>query len=1789
MAFCKQCGIELNKTTQFCTKCGAKVDDLKRNAVYKQKKDKEADRKTTEAGVLDASAFARLPKADAIKLIIKTGAKALAKSLALSAAVLGPGFALLISGAVVLGMIWLFLGSFGLMAWSYRKPWRLGALSCLIPPVAAGFCYLAQLWLFGSAMPPFWVVLLAVVAGVSFGFVRGKAHEIYEKDGDVFAQRTVAYLGIWAACYGVTQIIGLIARETFVVQSGLVTGAFSTAMLAMVSISLFNRRHELKLAKASAIIMIASLGLGMLHLSPASAQAPDGAHAGDTLMDAVRKAPHASLPSAAGGDSQETRKLLADLFGGRASTSLGRERATWQRVLKEGATALKISVILELYGSSSAARPSRQSGEESKEVNYQTVLFYYDEGRSFARSRSSKGPYRIIVEAQQVSAEEPADDDIFGLGAAMEGLGPPIFSMIPLVLLQQELDPNFIGENSDTSTAPETRNDETGSDNVPSASDFFDNSEPENQTETPSEETLESQEPDSTPTYDSDPSPSYEFPSDAYQSWYPPGAEAAGVAAAVIAGILLAAGIVINVGQSLGAAMAAAARAGIEITSREVSDAMGNRNWDVAPPKIYDPSDGTAFETNADGRYWAPDDKGNWRWLTEVEAREAAAALRAEMLARGQEIAEHQRETEKMLETSRKQTQARYAAEHAAEAQASLADEAERKRRDALFEGIDKTLRGLPEDARYHAGMAELYDAQERGDTQMLNELWEEFSGDRQSQIRQSEDASAVYQRQAAGLGALESTATGVRDLSKMAMAAGLGTVTGGGATLLEAGIVGATGMGGLIAEGALEHGLKVKDGQVEFDDAAAMKGAARGARTGIGALVGGVPANGNAAVALGKVGFATTSDAAQTYADIHDKTGDREIAAQMAQKAFGISMAQNAMGEAWDESSRLAGQRAQASDIAEGLHTKASNEPTWAGAIAQNKQMMAAAGKEATDFAAGVTTEMAINDKDFTTAVTDTAKGTALKKAAGKLVQSTTPAEHGPSDAQRGVIDKLQKERLESGIAKSVQTVEGVSSLDNSKALPKLQPDGDASSTSTETTQRPAASTSDAEDMPSQTGAKQRSLFGQNDKETPTTQHASQNDSQARTPGDSDQHPSSSHSTQTPADKEAEASAVVREKQSKVWQAEQKAKDGKDATVADPDDTWKGIQARAADRELSDAEGELFKSEIEAQEATEAARGVSAQNDQVDPSKHEIETLSSDATGSKITKKDILDVPREQLDPTLQKVQDHLKKHGDFPEARGDEPTDPPVLSTTGDGDTTAPVAETSAGTPQLSSKEVRELYDQKMDELAGKRIASSKSVREEAERLLAEKSEQGGAAHEPQMSSKAVREAADQKIAELKDAEASSQPAAPPPPGEQPDIGSEQPPGQTVAAQHVPPSPPSQPQIIPSVERPDDDFFKATADSLNTAIQARDAVNDLQHNPSNPELQARAVESIDRARARLADLKAAAVEEDNRVAQIMEADQGDPNNIDLPFDVHRRENVRRGFVEESVRDLEGMVQETSDRHGDIERGAVHLPASKDLREEFDRRMQQKKVADDIFQRSDEIREISRRETKQASAIDIEESAQQASAYESSSQPQGLSDDSGAQQIAKSEKPVENPEQAGSAEPSPPPSSVEPPAEPDPIPTQSHSDHSDIEKILADAEAKGQVDDLEILDPTKGENIPGSEGSGAILEQGGRGGSLEETNRREIWLDANGVRVVGSDNPEDGIPHKGYRIRIDPDSEEISVRFDENFEPAHRKGKREQVLVELADKIKAEMKAQQERLARIAEQNDALSKNDDS
>lgn len=270
-ATCNQCQSKISTDVKFCTSCGAPVETS------------VAARGQTNPRV-HTGAAKKLPKSVMIKAITKS----VTKSLLLAAVLLAPGMALLISGMTFAGMMCLFFGSFILMAKTYRKPWRLGLISCILPPLTAGLCYALQLALFKQAAPmP--ILLSAIAAGLLIGLIRARSHNVTKDDkGSIIAQRTFGYLLIWVIAYGATQGFGYFARDSLAVRAGLVTGAFSTAMLAMVSVVIWSRYRKVR---SVVMLLTASLFVATANVSDVMAAEIDCQSLRNTFTNSASNLP----------------------------------------------------------------------------------------------------------------------------------------------------------------------------------------------------------------------------------------------------------------------------------------------------------------------------------------------------------------------------------------------------------------------------------------------------------------------------------------------------------------------------------------------------------------------------------------------------------------------------------------------------------------------------------------------------------------------------------------------------------------------------------------------------------------------------------------------------------------------------------------------------------------------------------------------------------------------------------------------------------------------------------------------------------------------------------------------------------------------------------------------------------------------------------------------------------------------------------------------------------------------------------------------------------------------------------------------------------------------------------------------------------------------------------------------------------------------------------------------------------------------------------------------------------
>ncbi|MCP4660856.1 MAG: DUF2339 domain-containing protein [bacterium] len=215
------------------------------------------------------------------KVLVAAGG-ALLKSLLQSAVVVGASaLAWQINPAV--GSLVALVGSFVLVARSYRKEWRLLWITVLLPPLGMGLSYGVQLGRLGQQPNPA-LLLAAIVVGLVLGWLRGRAHEVFVKGRQIFAQRTVSYLSIWALCFCGTQAFAL-ARQQQLIEYGMLGGAFSTAILAAVALVLLSRYHRKKQELLLAGALTVGIGFLVLPALVALAAWPGTARAQGSVGD----------------------------------------------------------------------------------------------------------------------------------------------------------------------------------------------------------------------------------------------------------------------------------------------------------------------------------------------------------------------------------------------------------------------------------------------------------------------------------------------------------------------------------------------------------------------------------------------------------------------------------------------------------------------------------------------------------------------------------------------------------------------------------------------------------------------------------------------------------------------------------------------------------------------------------------------------------------------------------------------------------------------------------------------------------------------------------------------------------------------------------------------------------------------------------------------------------------------------------------------------------------------------------------------------------------------------------------------------------------------------------------------------------------------------------------------------------------------------------------------------------------------------------------------------------------
>ncbi|MEP4806898.1 MAG: hypothetical protein ABJZ69_21005, partial [Hyphomicrobiales bacterium] len=507
---------------------------------------------SSSAGTADSTRMGQLnARSEKIKAIARAAAIGIAKSVALSLAVLGPGFVMLFIGMTILGMLWLFVGSFAMMAWSYRKPWRLGAIACLIPPAAAAICYALQLLLFGIAAPPLILIAGAGIAGLAVGFWRASTHQVKrDASGAIIAERTIGYLLVWAVAYGATQLLGFIAISELAIRAGLMTGAFTTAMLATVSIAVWRQFKQLKTAPVASILAIL-VGLST-SISPHEARA-DAA----TLELMKGLSGTSSNPAALAGAMPAGTQVLSRKFGVIQGSSEF-SGAQLEMLIAKGISdnGMLSAGYLLLPSNSSVANFLRQAigGKSTESVSCGTGAAYLsvaDDGTTISIAAQAHGKALIVETTESYNLPKP------------DRYGESVLRRVALATCQMYAGTTRGGSNAGTSTssssAPAQSGSETSSSSGRSNSSTAVGSSP-NQ------------------SGGSGSSPFSPLKSADTPSVFSP--EAAAVAS-VIAMVLVAAGIGANAAQAVAAAVANSIQSGVQLTAEEMQQAIGNALRDL--------------------------------------------------------------------------------------------------------------------------------------------------------------------------------------------------------------------------------------------------------------------------------------------------------------------------------------------------------------------------------------------------------------------------------------------------------------------------------------------------------------------------------------------------------------------------------------------------------------------------------------------------------------------------------------------------------------------------------------------------------------------------------------------------------------------------------------------------------------------------------------------------------------------------------------------------------------------------------------------------------------------------------------------------------------------------------------------------------------------------------------------------------------------------------------------------------------------------------------------------------
>ena len=680
---------------------------------------------------------------------------------------MGPGMLLLMNGVTVPGTIWLFLASFGLMAWTYRKPWKLGWVSCLMPTATALLCLTAQLLLLNRVLPPPLLLMLGIGGGIAFGFVRSRVHSLtQEEDGSVIAQRTFGYLLVWIAAYVLTQTVTHLTRNAFLVQGTVLTSVFTTLMVATLSASLLLRTRLLK--KPAIATMSLLLGWSVL-ATPTMVGAQQNADLRSILdqvfidsdFDVGLPITERSLK----GDELDVVKMFVNerRYEGPPGSFISETQRLSMSVrldlkssVEEATTQFNEYVDWgEKVHKYSITRQDRSLGDESaygSHTNRQT-------GSAMATVYFRLDRYVVLVStisiADAVRPEKVVDGSILltSTKSTATKVWDRLRKLIPL----------------------------TGSRPAPAAQPA--------PTPIPAPAPTPRTPPPSTTPPPPRTTPEYHRDGEDHHHHQPgvTNPEEAALIAILVAILLAGGGISLQVAQSLAQAIADAMRAAGQHAADEVSNAVPS-----APPLVDadgDPvivQDGS-YEGGKPGQYWM-----DGRWVDRAEAEEMIRARR-------RELAERQREIERFLDENdrqseeRRQHNEREAARHAAERERDrLASEAADKRDRKQQERVIQGMRGAAVESGDSEFIAQVSQLIREGKHDELRELYRDHL-DAATDSSQLEADAANEESWRAGVAA--DAAAFTRDAARAGVMA-LGGPAGFVPTALGAGAISAAGDG---------------------------------------------------------------------------------------------------------------------------------------------------------------------------------------------------------------------------------------------------------------------------------------------------------------------------------------------------------------------------------------------------------------------------------------------------------------------------------------------------------------------------------------------------------------------------------------------------------------------------------------------------------------------------------------------------------------------------------------------------------------------------------------------------------------------------------------------------------------------------------------------------------------------------------------------------------------------------------------------------------------------------------